>query len=184
MKVVRFTVHEINANLKFLFFNGLALAVIALVLQIALMYLENSSSTIYQKATATEYQVSQYRNLVWLVNQGEPNEQQKKNLVEEFNDVLNTIEEFEIKFIQDHFKTMYHFYAIGRLEEYQSTMAYEDDTFMSDLRVYIETYRLETIEQSRELQEKVNIVNLGILFVLAALVVLFVYALIYARFGE
>ena len=74
----KFTTREIKANLKFLFLIALIISISTFSLQLMLMYYEKQTNKLYHDLSQTELEVSQFRNLVWLIHNSDNTKKPKR----------------------------------------------------------------------------------------------------------
>jgi hypothetical protein len=179
---VRFTASEIKSNLKFLFTTALIVAVMTFFLQIVLMRYEKLSEEIYTELNQTESEISQYRNLIWLIHN---NNTYASSFASEYLEVSRTMQTSKIDLIKENFVRIRAAVEGIGLENYLDTHDHNTCiSFMAMAREYIEDFRETKIIESIQLQEKVDVINTIILGLLSIIGFLFVYALLYSIYGK
>lgn len=180
---VRFTASEIKSNLKFLFTTVLIVAIMTFFLQIVLMRYEKLSEEIYTDLHQTESEISQYRNLIWLMHNN--NNANSSSLASEYHQVLKSYSSTRIDLINENFPSIRAAVDGIGLENY--LVDHDHNTcviFMSEAREFIENFRAVKETESRELQRAVDVINMIILGLLTVLAFFFVYALVYSLYGK
>ena len=99
----KFTAREIKANLKFLFLIALIISISTFSLQLMLMHYEKQTNKLYHDLSQTELEVSQFRNLVWLIHNNDNTNNQKDYLLNEYKQIEETLENNQIEFMRSHF---------------------------------------------------------------------------------
>lgn len=180
---VRFTPSEIKSNLKFLFTAALIVAFITFILQIVLMKYEKRSEEIYTELNQTESEISQYRNLIWLMHNN--TNAFSSSFASEYLEVSKSYSSTRIDLIKEHFPRVRAIVDGIGLENYLADHDHNTCVaLMSDAREFIEDYRLANRTESVELQDKVDIINMIILGLLTIMTFFFVYTIVYALYGK
>jgi len=99
----KFTASEIKANLKFLFLIALIISISTFSLQLMLMHYEKQTNKLYHDLSQTELEISQYRNLVWLIHNNDSTNNQEDYLLNEYKQIEETLENSQIEFMRSHF---------------------------------------------------------------------------------
>lgn len=179
---VRFTASEIKANLRFLITTALIVSLLTFVLQIVLMKYKQSSKEINYALARTESEVSQYRNLVWLMHN--PSDL-SSSFSTEYSQVSTLIESSRIPFIKDHFREVRAAVDGQGLDFYLAAHDHSKGlVLMANLRKFIEDYRENAKVEVEALQNKIDTINMAILGLLVLMTFFFVYSLIYALYGK
>lgn len=180
---IKFTANEINSNLKFVFTSTLVVAILTFVLQIVLMKYEKKSEEIYNELNRTESEISQYRNLVWLMHNN--SNSYSSSFASEYQEVSNSFSSSTIDIIKEDFPRVRAAVEGIGLQEYLKN--HDHDTcvsFMSNARDFIENYRSNNDVESIELQKRVDIINMIILGLLTVMTFFFVYTILYVLYGK
>ena len=180
---VKFTANEINSNLKFLFTSAFFVAFLAFVLQIVLMKYEKKSEEIYNELNQTESEISQYRNMVWLMHNN--GNSYSSSFTTEYREVSNSFSSSKIDIIKEDFpRVRAAVEGIGLPEYLKSHDHNTCVTFMSNAREFIENHRYNKDIESIKLQKRVDIINMIILGFLTVMTFFFVYTILYTLYGK
>ena len=180
---VRYTAAEIKSNLKFLFSAAFIVATITLILQMVLMKYEKRSEEIYTELNRTESEVSQYRNLIWLMHNN--TKSYSSSFTSEYLEFSKTFASTKVDLIKENFPIIRGAVEGIGLEKYLT--AHDHNTcvqFMSDARGFIENFRSTKQVESIELQKRVDVINMVILGLLTVLAFLFFYTAAYSLYGK
>lgn len=180
---VRFTANEIKSNLKFLFSAATIVAVITFVSQILLIKHEKSSEEINIELNQTEADISQYRNLIWLMHNN--NNSLSSSFSSEYLEVSESYNSTRVALIKNHFPFIRAIVEGNGLKNYLDNHDHNTCvSFMEEAREFIEEFRSIKQKESVELQQQIDIINMIILGLLTAMVFFFIYTLLYAVYGK
>lgn len=180
---VKFTANEIKSNLKFLFTSAFIVAMLTFVLQIVLMKYEKKSEEIYNELNRTESEISQYRNLIWLMhNYGNS---YSSSFATEYQEVSKSFSSSKVDLIKEDFPRVRAAVEGIGLQEYLKSHDHNTCvSFMSNAREFIENYRSNKAIESIELQKRVDFINMIILGLLTVMTFFFVYTILYTLYGK
>lgn len=181
----KFTISEVKANLKFLFLIALIISISTFSLQLMLMYYEKQTNKLYHDLSQTELEVSQFRNLVWLIHNNDSTNNQKDYLLNEYKQIEETIENSQIEFMRSHFLSIQKKIRADRLFEYSDLIDHDVClSIMAQCSAYATEYRNSHNETLEAFQKRVDFINMLILALLTVLSFFFIYTMFYANYGE
>ncbi len=181
----KFTISEVKANLKFLFLIALIISISTFSLQLMLMYYEKQTNKLYHDLSQTELEVSQFRNLVWLIHNYDSTNNQKDYLLNEYKQIEETIENSQIEFMRSHFLSIQKKIRADRLFEYSDLIDHDVClSIMAQCSAYATEYRNSHNETLEAFQKRVDFINMLILALLTVLSFFFIYTMFYANYGE
>ena len=181
----KFTISEIKANLKFLFLIALIISISTFSLQLMLMYYEKQTNKLYHDLSQTELEVSQFRNLVWLIHNNDSTNNQKDYLLNEYKQIEETLENSQIEFMRSHFLSIQKKIRTDRLIEYSDLINHDEClSIMAQCSAYKSEFRNSHNEKLEAFQKRVDFINMLILALLTILSFFFVYTMFYANYGE
>lgn len=180
----KFTISEVKANLKFLFLIALIISISTFSLQLMLMYYEKQTNKLYHDLSQTELEVSQFRNLVWLIHNNDSTNNQKDYLLNEYKQIDETIES-QNEFMRSHFLSIQKKIRADRLFEYSDLIDHDECvSIMAQCSTYISEYRNSHNETLEAFQKRLDFINMLILALLTVLSFFFIYTMFYANYGE
>ena len=181
----KFTISEVKANLKFLFLIALIISISTFSLQLMLMYYEKQTNKLYHDLSQTELEVSQFRNLVWLIHNNDSTNNQKDYLLNEYKQIDETIENSQNEFMRSHFLSIQKKIRADRLFEYSDLIDHDECvSIMAQCSTYISEYRNSHNETLEAFQKRLDFINMLILALLTVLSFFFIYTTFYANYGE
>ncbi len=181
----KFTISEVKANLKFLFLIALIISISTFSLQLMLMHYEKQTNKLYHDLSQTELEVSQFRNLVWLIHNYDSTNNQKDYLLNEYKQIEETIENSQIEFMRSHFLSIQKINRADRLFEYSNLIDHDQClSIMAQCSAYATEYRNSHNETLEAFQKRVDFINMLILALLTVLSFFFIYTMFYANYGE
>lgn len=181
----KFTISEVKANLKFLFLIALIISISTFSLQLMLMYYEKQTNKLYHDLSQTELEVSQFRNLVWLIHNNDSTNNQKDYLLNEYKQIEETIENSQIEFMRSHFLSIQKINRADRLFEYSNLIDHDQClSIMAQCSAYATEHRNSHNETLEAFQKRVDFINMLILALLTVLSFFFIYTMFYANYGE
>ena len=181
----KFTISEIKANLKFLFLIALIISISTFSLQLMLMHYEKQTNNLYHDLSQTELEVSQFRNLVWLIHNNDSTNNQKDFLLNEYKQIEETIENSQIEFMRSHFLSIQKKIRADRLFEYSDLIGHDESlSIMAQCSAYAKEFRNSHNETLEAFQKRVDFINMLILALLTVLSFFFIYTMFYANYGE
>ncbi len=181
----KFTISEVKANLKFLFLIALIISISTFSLQLMLMSYEKQTNKLYHDLSQTELEVSQFRNLVWLIHNNDSTNNQKDYLLNEYKQIEETIENSQIEFMRSHFLSIQKINRADRLFEYSNLIDHDEClSIMAQCSDYDTEYRNSHNETLEAFQKRVDFINMLILALLTVLSFFFIYTMFYANYGE
>jgi hypothetical protein len=181
----KFTASEIKANLKFLFLIALIISISTFSLQLMLMHYEKQTNKLYHDLSQTELEISQYRNLVWLIHNNDSTNNQEDYLLNEYKQIEETLENSQIEFMRSHFLSIQKKIRSDRLIDYSDLIDHDEClSIMAQCSTYATEYRNSHNETLEAFQKRVDLINMLILALLTVLSFFFVYTMFYANYGE
>ena len=133
----------------------------------------------------TELEISQYRNLVWLIHNNDSTNNQEDYLLNEYKQIEETLENRQIEFMRSHFLSIQKKIRADRLIEYSDLIDHEEClSIMAQCSTYATAYRNSHNETLAAFQKRVDQINMLILALLTVLSFFFVYTMFYANYGE
>lgn len=181
----KFTISEIKANLKFLFLIALIISISTFSLQLMLMHYEKQTNKLYHDLSQTELEVSQFRNLVWLIHNNDNTNKQKDYVLNEYNQIEETLENSQIEFMRSHFLSIQKKIRTDRLIEYSDLINHDEClSIMAQCSAYAQEFRNSHNEKLEAFQKRVDFINMLILALLTILSFFFIYTMFYANYGE
>ena len=181
----KFTASEIKANLKFLFLIALIISISTFSLQLMLMHYEKQTNKLYHDLSQTELEISQYRNLVWLIHNNDSTNNQEDYLLNEYKQIEETLENSQIEFMRSHFLSIQKKIRTDRLFEYSDLIGHDESlSIMAQCSAYAKEFRNSHNEKLEAFQKRVDFINMLILALLTVLSFFFIYTMFYANYGE
>ena len=182
---VKFTVSELKGNLKFLFLVALIISLSTFSLQLMLMHYEKVSNKLYDELAKTELEISQYRNLVWLIHNNDSTNAQTNFLLNEYKQIQESLQNSQIEFMRKHFLEIQSKIQSNHLIEYSQLINHEEClSIMVRCSNYANEFRDTHNKAIEKFQNRVDFINMTILALLSILSFFFVYTIFYANYGE
>lgn len=176
-----FSKFEITANLKYIFSFSILMCFAIFIMQIALMKFESESVNVNNDWTITESSVSQFRNLIWLINLSSEERALSSSLAKEYENVANSLTVLNDSLFTEHFDLIRKS-LVERKTSYTSsgTTSINDVIFMKKCNDYIKEKRFLYNNELNTLQERIDFLNMLILIGACLLLFIFVYTTVFA----